>query len=116
MEDDVQLVEGGLYSLTHPISIYDYEHESNLMVGHMGSSFLGHEHSINGEPMGIYLGTQRVTFLTSHRRGRGKTIRKLVHVFFWGGVKVVLSPEYVVPVDTNSEAHCRQFQNPAGAA
>ena len=104
MEDDVQLVEGGLYSLTHPITLYDHDHEPNLMVGHMGSSFLGHEHSINGEPMGIYLGTQRVTSnsVTPRVRRRAKTIRRLVHVFFWGGIKVVLNPNWVTPTDTNN--------------
>ena len=103
MEDDTQLIEGELYSLTQPVTMYEHDHEPNMMIAQMSSSFLSHENSINGELMGIYLGTHRITLdLGRRRRTRGKTVRRLVHVFLWGGHKVILNPAWVTLADINN--------------
>jgi|TARA_Y100000310_G_scaffold168702_1_gene168765 hypothetical protein len=53
-----------------------------------------------GSQTGMYLGTQRVSEPWQRRKKHGgsTTVRRLVHVFLWSGDKVVLSPEWVMPV------------------
>ena len=95
------LVPGGLYHLNR--IVYPPDHGSQFKDGLWfpiaDYDLWGDDKKplLFSQPCGVYTGTQRINedIRRPKSRGGSKRLRKLVHVFLWGGHRVILQPAWV---------------------
>jgi hypothetical protein len=99
--DQPQLVPGGLYRLNRPVYPPDQGSQFKDGLWFAEADWLPdvkeEELILFGQQAGIYTGTTRVVedIRRPKSKGGSKRWRKLVHVFLWGGNRVILQPDWV---------------------
>jgi len=101
VQEQPTLVPGGLYQLSR--IVYPPDKGSQFKDGlwyptvHWLESEDDNVPTLFDQVCGIYTGTQRINDDIRRPKSRGGPyrIRKLVHVFLWGGNQVILQPDWV---------------------
>lgn len=111
MENDndiKKLVQGNLYCLAYHVHVELFDqpglkqeafyHGDRVFPSHtLSPTETWDPQTINNCLTGMYLGPRRITTTTGRRRR--KNYRKLIHVFLWGNMRVILHPSMVKEVD-----------------